>query len=314
MPNGISKSQSDLTPEQVVEEKEPEACEHATALIVAEEKYEASLKSLRHHIWRLKGLNYAGYREERAYRHYVGKTLINIGSGTFFHKHWTNLDVSSAHYDAMRKGKYLEYNAMTDKHLPFEDGEVSLAYTSHTIEHIKDDYVQNMFTDVHRVLGKGGVFRITCPDADLYYQAMVMNNMDRFFQRRRRWFDERNIPETDVSPIDYMVMALATKLWSDIALPQGKALKNELEKRFHTLSKEDFFEDLTGRVAFVEKHIACHLNWWNMEKTTRFLKEAGFTNIRPSTFGGSVAAPFSDVSIFDNTLPDESLYVEAYKI
>lgn len=277
--------------------------------------YEKENQALRHRIWKLKGLNHSAYREERAYRGFVGKILINIGAGNFVHKYWTNLDVSSEHYDQMRRGRHVEYNIIADERIPFSDGAVTLAYTSHTIEHIKDPYIQRMFNEVYRCLDNGGIFRITCPDADLYYTAFTMGMFDRFFHRKRAWFDKHGMPEDDIEDLDYLRMAFATGLSSTPLLRKDNPdLWREMQEKAKLLSKEGFLNYLSGQVEFSIKHIACHINWWTIEKVTRFLRNAGFEIIRSSSYGGSVAAPMCDINLFDNTVPDESLYVEAYKL
>ncbi|MDX0698187.1 methyltransferase domain-containing protein [Sinorhizobium medicae] len=279
------------------------------------EKFENEVKSLKHRIWQLKGLNHAAYREDRAYRGFERKTLINIGAGGFYHKRWTNLDVSSEHYDSMRRGTHVEYNIMTDERIPFPDGSVAIAYTSHTIEHIKDEYIQRMFCEVYRCLEAGGIFRITCPDADLYYMAMTMNMFDRFFHRRRAWFEKAGVADSDVSGFDYMKMAFATALSSTPLLRHEKPeLWERIQEKFRTAPKDEFLEFLSSQVEFSIPRIACHINWWTAEKVTRFLRNAGFKTVRTSTYGGSLAAPMCDINLFDNTVPDESLYVEAYKV
>lgn len=279
------------------------------------DEHREEIAKLKHRIWQLKGLNHSAFREERAYRGFTGKRLINIGAGNFYHKRWTNLDVSSKHYDAMRRGRHVEYNIITHLRIPFPDNSVKLAYTSHTIEHIKDHYIQRMFNEVYRCLERGGIFRITCPDADLFYTAMRLNMFDRFFHRKRAWFDKRAIPEDRLEGLDYLKMAFATGLSNAPLLrDENPALWEEIKQKYQSLPREDFLNYLSGQVEFSIKHIACHINWWTVEKVTRFLRNAGFQEVRPSTYGGSLAAPMCDINLFDNTVPDESIYVEAYKL
>ncbi len=80
------------------------------------------------------------------------------------------------------------------------------------------------------------------------------------------------------------------------------------------MEKEDFLNWLTSHVDFSIDHISSHINWWNTAKVTLFLKRAGFEFVRPSAYGGSLAAPMCDITKFDKTMYDESLYVEAYKL
>ncbi len=214
----------------------------------------------------------------------------------------------------MRRGNHIEYNIITDDKLPFETNSICLAYTSHTIEHLKDEFIQRMFNEVYRCLEKGGVFRVTCPDADLFYTAMRMNTFDRFFHRRRAWFEKTSTPEDKVEPLDYIKMAFATALsTTPILRDENPLLWEDLKQKSKELLKEEFLDYLTNQVEFDINRIGCHINWWNGEKLTKFLRSSGFQHVRISTYGGSVAAPMCDINLFDNTMPDESVYVEAYK-
>jgi 6-phosphogluconate dehydrogenase len=56
-----------------------------------------------------------------------------------------------------------------------------------------------------------------------------------------------------------------------------------------------------------------HLNWFDFQKLSDCLTEAGFTHIRRSYYGGSRYAPMREVPLFDGTHPGMSLYVEASK-
>ncbi|MBN8180044.1 methyltransferase domain-containing protein [Roseibium aggregatum] len=272
------------------------------------------ITALKRQVSRLRGPNHVAYREEEAYRLYKGKRLINIGAGTFHHRYWTNLDVSSDHYDAMRKHEHVEYNIMTDKALPFEDESVALAYTSHTIEHVKDNFIQDMFVEVYRTLEPGGMFRITCPDADLFYHAMKLDNFERFFCRRKTWFEKHGFDKEKVDGLDYLKMAFATAMTSGpIYLGNDQQKWNEIKSEFLRLEKEAFLDFLTSQVDFSINRIGAHINWWTHKKAESFLRRAGFNDIRYSSYGGSLAAPMCDINHFDNTHPDESLYVEAYK-
>lgn len=271
-------------------------------------------KSLNKRIRRLRGSNLNSFNKDTAYKRYENKTLINIGAGQFRHERWTNLDVSSEHYNSVRKGEFIEYNIIDDARLPFPTASVSLAYTSHTIEHVKDEHIQRLFSEVYRCMERGGIFRITCPDAGLYYSAFLLRNFDRFFYRKTQWFGDA---AATLSPddIDYLKMAFATQMTASPRIKdEDRELSDECTRRSRSMEMIEFFDWLSSHVEFTIDHISSHINWWTIEKVTLFLKRAGFELVRPSSYGGSVAAPMCDITMFDNTVYDESLYVEAYKI
>lgn len=58
--------------------------------------------------------------------------------------------------------------------LPFGDGEASIVYASHVLEHLERKHAQTFVREAHRVLKPGGVIRLVVPDlerlARLYLQ------------------------------------------------------------------------------------------------------------------------------------------------
>lgn len=252
--------------------------------------------------------------EEGAYERWKG-ICINIGAGSFSHPRWTNLDVSSSHYKGVQPAGFVEYDLTKHAPLPFKDNAVALAYCSHAVEHIKDDGAKKLFREVCRALKPGGVFRITCPNADLFYYAARMNNFSAFNMRSNFWFKKVGLSPAEAQPIDFLVKAVATELnrthkfLRDIN-PQLAAEANRL---LETMSKEDFLDWLTGKVEFSIDRIGCHINWWNFSKFKELLTQAGFSAVFPSSFGGSIAAPLRNTLQFDKTVPEESIYIDAVK-
>lgn len=261
------------------------------------------------------GLNQMSFDERRAYASYPESAMfINIGAGAFDHPRWTNLDLSSEVYATRQTAAFIEYDLTASQPLPLPSSSVELAYTSHTIEHVKDPDVQQLFAEVFRVLRPGGVFRITCPDAHMYYLAARNNVYDRFFYRMNTWFRRHGIDDSSVSPIDFVASGVATGLTGTRLIRDADPdLARELSDLFHTLPETEFLENLCARVEFSAAQPARHVNWWTHDKVMRTLASSGFTDVRVSTFGGSMAAPMCDTSRFDNTVRDESIYVEATK-
>tara|TARA_R110000822_G_scaffold101312_9_gene227534 strand:+ start:953 stop:1450 length:498 start_codon:yes stop_codon:yes gene_type:complete len=104
------------------------------------------------------------------------RNKINIGSCGFRKDGWLNLDKPSSHYSAWQSPIDIEHDLMTLNPICIRDECLDIAYTSHTIEHLSDEYVYHLFKEVHRILKKGGVFRITCPDIGKCYEAYKSGN------------------------------------------------------------------------------------------------------------------------------------------
>lgn len=238
--------------------------------------------------------------------------MINIGAGSFHHPRWTNLDVSSDHYDASRSGDFIEYDITALDSLPFADSSVSLAYTSHTIEHVKEPQVDHLFREIRRTLRPDGVLRVTCPDAHVLYVAATTGNHDRYFDRMHAWFYRFGLGPDDVSPIDIISKGIATGIAPTPLIRESDPdLHVALTEALATMSEAAFLDHVCSHVEIVPARIARHVSWWTTPKVTAALESAGFTRIWPSSYGGSVAAPMCDTAHFDNTVPAESLYVEA---
>ena len=263
----------------------------------------------------LSGLNLLSFREEIAYRGFSDDAVfINVGAGGFSHPRWTNVDMSSAHYDPHRASEFIEHDLNSELPLPFASGSVALAYTSHTIEHVKDAPAASLFQELHRVLRPGGVLRITCPDAAGYYRAARHGHLDRYFYRMNTWFRRHGVSDDEVAAVDFIARGVATGL-SPAALLRDTDpdLADELTAAFEALDRDDFLELLCGLVQFSNEYVDRHVNWWTHDKVHRMLNRAGFDSVWTSTFGGSIAAPMCDTTRFDTTVRDESLYVEALR-
>ena len=91
---------------------------------------------------------------------------LNIGAGIWRKDGWLNLNCHSLHYD---KQGYLdeytdiEYNLVSGKPFPFEDGSVDNFYCSMVFEHIPNECVQHAFNECYRCLKERGFFLVVVP-------------------------------------------------------------------------------------------------------------------------------------------------------
>src|SRR5215207_2380550 len=119
----------------------------------------------------------------------IGKRrFYNIGSGSFYHPYWTNLDYVSDWYKGIQVN-VVHIDLMEKGPLPIEPGTAEVIYTSHTIEHIKDDAVQNLFNESFKALKKGGFIRVTTgPDADTDFEALKRGDSHWFYWNK--WYEK----------------------------------------------------------------------------------------------------------------------------
>lgn len=96
--------------------------------------------------------NYSFYSKESLEE----KRFYNIGAGSFFHPYWTNIDYSTNHYQKHQKSPFINHNLMDKNPLPLPDNCAEVCYSSHTIEHISTDAAFHMFSEIYRILKRGG--------------------------------------------------------------------------------------------------------------------------------------------------------------
>lgn len=252
------------------------------------------------------------------------KRFYNIGAGSFYHPHWTNVDFYSDWYSFNDKTSLsgIHHDLMTLKELPIENDSAEVVYSSHTVEHITDEAAQKMFNESYRILKKGGILRIATPNIDLEYRAYKDNDRSYFY-----WIDnysmKKEIERVNITkPMNqasieqiflYHFAGSASELHGDGV--KERISDDELKNLFSEKSFENAMNYCTSKcdVEIQSKYPGNHINWWNPEKMTKMFKEAGFTKIFRSGYGQSFSPAMRDVALFDKTHPKMSLYMEAIK-
>ncbi len=243
------------------------------------------------------------------------KPFYNIGSGSFYHPHWTNIDYVSEWYKKTQKN-VLHYDLMALEPLPVSDGSAKVMYTSHTIEHVKDIAVSNLFKEVYRALEAGGIFRITTgPDAETDYNALKRQDKDWFYwdyptDKKGRFA----VPLSTTGLADRWLHHVATPL-SRLSSTPSKIKYNE--KEIMSIIQEKSFEEaldyFTDQCEFNPAYIGDHISWWTHAKIFLFLKKAGFKTMYTSGYRQSISPLLRQSELFDSTHPQMSIYVEAIK-
>ena len=245
----------------------------------------------------------------------VGKQVfVNIGSGGFYHPHWTNLDFDNDCYRELQsKTSFIPYDLSQMTPMPFEAESVDIFYTSHTIEHLNNDCAQYLFEEVYRCLKPEGIFRVSCPDMEIQYRAYAQKD-SLFWPQPSPW--GTNLP----SIADRFLEHFATILVRMHCLRLNRNDINIIDSDkfnalFLTLSQADFFDELTKNIPSDANNFfpGGHSNWFTFEKIKPMLRNAGFNNIYRSGFGQSVEPKLRRTDLFDSTCPELSLYVEMIK-
>ena len=76
-------------------------------------------------------------------------TALNIGANSFREDGWLNLDHPSTRYSGEQAKIDVPHDLMSGESIALNDNTLKAAYTSHTIEHISDEYVEQTFKEVY---------------------------------------------------------------------------------------------------------------------------------------------------------------------
>lgn len=252
------------------------------------------------------------------------KRFYNIGAGAFSHSCWTNVDFISDWYKSNNKKTLggINYDLFLLQPVPVESNTAEIIYTSHTIEHVNNAAVQNLFNEAYRMLKPGGFLRIVTPDTELEYRAWQQNDRSYFY-----WIDWYSSPE-DVKRLK-MRKPLNQETTAQIFLENfasqasliplkgsPKRIDDEqLSRLFKTMSFEQALDYCTSLcdIEIQKQNPGAHINWFTEKKLREMLQKAGFKTIYRSAYGQSFCSVMRDLNFFDTTIPKVSLYVEAVK-
>ena len=252
------------------------------------------------------------------------KRFYNVGAGNFSHPYWTNIDYFSDWYqlneDLTKNG--INYDLFSLKPIPVDSDSAEIVYTSHTIEHIKNDNAQHLFNESFRMLKKDGYIRITCPDIDLHYAAYIKKDFHFFYWRSwyenikdyQRIFLNSSLTKASIEQLFMQRFATAATMIHVDGIEQSiddnhfKKIINEMELE----EALDYFCNMCP-VEIQKKYPGNHTNWWNRQKVISMLEKSGFKNIYISGYGQSKSSVLRNTMLFDNTHPKISLYIEAQK-
>lgn len=246
------------------------------------------------------------------------KRFYNVGAGGFYHPTWTNIDYESSHYAQIRQAAFVPHDLMALGSLPLADDSAAAVYSSHTIEHVSDAAVLKLLKESYRILTRGGVVRLTAPDAALDWRAYRAGDADFWYWRKEACFNSPQAasePMRDASVEQLLMLHLFTQL-SPLCRDTTAQMRfddGEIRRVLTQMPMAQAFDYFAGHCRFNPDFPGNHINWWTAEKAERFLREAGFEDIYLSAYGQSACPPMRNTRFFDNTMPKISFYIEAVK-
>jgi SAM-dependent methyltransferase len=241
------------------------------------------------------------------------RPFFNVGAGKWTHPYWKNVDIIHPRYP--QNVPDLVYDITSEDPFPVPEGGARLIYLSHVIEHVNDEFNRRLFENIHRALADGGVVRFVFPDVDLAQRAYEAD--DRLFFLYDWGRQERNRKVREAFPTSYLLMDFFATRVMETSPVDGveKMPADEFEDLLRTRPREEVYDLVTARIPLDVQRAAAsvHCNWWNVDKLTRFLREAGFDTVERSAYLQSRVQPLRHAKFFDVRHPAMSGYVEAVK-
>jgi len=223
---------------------------------------------------------------------------INIGAGEWYIPYWENIDYFT-------RDSFIDYklNLLEKTRFPILDNNVKKIFTSHLLEHLDDDATLFLLKECYRILGKGGILRISTPDMDKAFTS--------YEKRNKKFFLTRSMIVHGNSFENWLVDFFAN--YSIPKVSEGPIINDqEVITKYRSLNKYDFVK---WCISLLPKDVPPayigHRNGFDFAKLKQFLLKAGFRNVMKSSFRKSTDLELRGKK-FDNR-PDISLFVEVAK-
>ncbi len=243
---------------EVVREKHPKICDFLEAVL-----YERKSRYYTYR-WKLRRrFSLYAWALKKRWVDKPDKLLVNIGAGTWYVRNWKVLEYTGKWYRFTNSFVDFHHDLTSNAPFPFRDASVSLFYSEHVFEHLKDEWCARIFREAYRSLKNGGGFRIVVPDADLIYDSLVSQDKAFF----KSWMDR-----------DQTSLAESFRtLVGQARIPFDEA---EFYRRCSTMPKEAFLDWCKEGLEYDLERTGEHINWFNFDKLKRMLEAAGFKCVR----------------------------------
>lgn len=246
-----------------------------------------------------------GFRQPELYESERG-VYVNLGAGEFSHPCWLNVDYPNTYYSPLQSKIDVPLNFVDFEKMPFEDCSVDLVYCSHVIEHLSDETVERVVQEIYRMLRDKGMVRIVCPDIDLAINALRQGD-EAFFGDKSPW-------STPVSKIeDKFIEFFATGMSPYIGEPDRLVGADLIQQIVDGHDVEGVLDSITCELSLEEDFFEGHRNWFNHKKLRDILSDAGFKTVLRSGYLQSRSSLMRDSFLFDSTMPQVSMFIEAIK-
>jgi predicted SAM-dependent methyltransferase len=169
----------------------------------------ASVKEAADNLWTEIKFAQIARRSERRFQELKRRQdlKINLGCGQDIKNGWLNIDLCVPAIDCTlcRDTVLMSYDLRLG--LPLESHSCSFIYSSHFFEHLEYRHGIRLMTDCHRVLKRGGTFRLSLPDYREIFRAYIQGNSEYFSLIDDRWLGSLRDQNT-ATVVDYVNYAV----------------------------------------------------------------------------------------------------------
>jgi predicted SAM-dependent methyltransferase len=238
------------------------------------------------------------------------KRIVIGGGDCNYGPEWHNIEyVTQGYADKYRtlsRNIDIPHDLTSRRPFPIDDESILAAYSSHVIEHLKDEHVRFVLGDTYRVMQPGGYLRISCPNIDLYVRAFLEKDLEFFHYREHPHYESLGIRD---SVVGLFLDVFATSLGER----QRHYPYDEVRAAIEQMGAESAIEHYCQQVQYDYSKSHYHVNWFNPNKLLRMLREAGFREVYESALGQSRCPEMRDLTMFDMGDPKISMFIEGRK-
>jgi SAM-dependent methyltransferase len=165
---------------------------------------------------------------------------------------------------------------------------------------------EKMFEEAYRILRPGGFFRVTTPNAPMFWNSFIEDDKSLWLYTFDGHEVFRRLHTIKEALVDYFASQLSIdeeELKRVVADPRSEGTMEEVLDFYISLCTDERQRINPGG----------HMNWWSAEKLINLMDKVGFNNCYESQYGQSRCPVMRNVTYFDNTHPHISVFVEAQK-
>ncbi len=220
---------------------------------------------------------------------------------SFYRPGWVTVDLSDADVRC----------DLRHDDLPFATESVDAIHTSHLVEHLSSEQGARLFREVHRRLKTGGYFRVVTPDMDLLLERYRAEDW-RFFLEADGPFILNGIRAGRIPPEALLLHNRLVGWFASYSGGGGPIVDERLVREELASSTKYEFRDWC--TSFLEAgRTPAHVHIYDFDELSAALGEAGFQDVRRSSWGESECSAMRNPPIDRPERRSYSLYVEARK-